>query len=122
MNKYLDKGQYLKDAAAFAHEVADDLSEPEAEKLFCPAFKLKSCGCIQRFITGGDGTTNNIKLTSVPTKTCIFVNLDEDFPTDASRERAISLLQLHREAQAHKSYISTDVSFLYFVEKCWLLS
>jgi len=55
MNKYLDKGQYLKDAAAFAHEVADDLSEPEAEKLFCPAFKLKSCGCIQRFITGGDG-------------------------------------------------------------------
>jgi len=55
MNKYLDKGQYLVDAAAFAQDVAENLGEPEAEKLFCPAFKMKSCGCIQRFITGGDG-------------------------------------------------------------------
>jgi hypothetical protein len=116
MNKYLDKGQYLKDAAAFAHEVADDLSEPEAEKLFCPAFKLKSCGCIQRFITGGDGETllnNSHQYLKFPS------NLDEDFPSDASRERAISLLQLHREAQTHKSYISTDVSLWFFGSECW---
>jgi hypothetical protein len=55
MNKYLDKEQYLVHAALFGQVVAEDLGDPEAEKLFCPAFKLKSCGCIQRFITGGDG-------------------------------------------------------------------
>lgn len=115
MNKYLDKGQYLKDAAAFAHEVADDLSEPEAEKLFCPAFKLKSCGCIQRFITGGDGET--LSFPPVIIWTCFPLNLEADFPSDASRERAISLLQLHREAQAHKSYISTDVRILFLTKE-----
>jgi Zn-finger protein len=50
-----EKEQYLIEATAFAANVAEEMNEPEAEKLYCPVYRVKPCGCVQRFITGGDG-------------------------------------------------------------------
>ncbi|KAF4517764.1 hypothetical protein B566_EDAN002969, partial [Ephemera danica] len=82
-----EKERYLVEAAAFAAEVAKELNEPDSEKIFCPAFKVKACGCVQRFITGADGGK---------------------FPSEGAIRRATELLHLHQEARRLKSKISTD--------------
>ncbi|XP_078606310.1 uncharacterized protein LOC144879003 isoform X1 [Branchiostoma floridae x Branchiostoma japonicum] len=48
----VEKAKYLQEAQQFALSLAEGLSDPEAERLFCPHFKLKACGCMQNFIIG----------------------------------------------------------------------
>ncbi|KAK3918796.1 Nitrogenase iron protein [Frankliniella fusca] len=46
-----DRDRYLADAHAFAKDIAQRVGRPAFERLFCPTFKNRPCGCIQTFIS-----------------------------------------------------------------------
>ncbi|XP_063235864.1 uncharacterized protein LOC134538462 isoform X2 [Bacillus rossius redtenbacheri] len=50
------RAEYLRTAAQFASSLAGELQDADAGLLYCPAFRVKSCGCLQTFITGVDGS------------------------------------------------------------------
>nr|XP_054769989.1 uncharacterized protein LOC129277838 [Lytechinus pictus] len=47
-----DKKRYYESAEHFAASLVEGLGEPDAEKLTCPVYNSKPCGCIQKFIIG----------------------------------------------------------------------
>ncbi|XP_032231684.2 uncharacterized protein LOC5507258 isoform X2 [Nematostella vectensis] len=47
-----EKTKYLEEARAFALSLVDGLGDPDAERLACPHFKTKPCGCLQTYILG----------------------------------------------------------------------
>ncbi|XP_034255427.1 uncharacterized protein LOC117653695 [Thrips palmi] len=51
-----DRAMFLREAEAFAKSIAEKVGKPAAERLFCPAYKTKPCGCIQTYLssTGED--------------------------------------------------------------------
>jgi hypothetical protein len=46
-----EKDCYLKKAAEFAVSLAASLQEPDACRLYCPAFKSSACQCLQKYIS-----------------------------------------------------------------------
>lgn len=54
-----DRAIYMREAESFAKSIADKVGKPAAERLFCPAFKMRPCGCIQTYLacTGEDGSS-----------------------------------------------------------------
>ena len=46
-----EKDCYLKKAAEFAASLAASLEDPDACRLYCPAFKSSACQCLQKYIT-----------------------------------------------------------------------
>lgn len=46
-----DRDQYITEAVAFAKSLAERLGKPAAERLFCPSFKNRPCGCLQTYIS-----------------------------------------------------------------------
>jgi len=46
-----EKDCYLKKAAEFAASLAASLEDPNACRLYCPAFKSSACECLQKYIT-----------------------------------------------------------------------
>lgn len=46
-----DRDGYLAEAHAFAKSIAQRVGRPAFERLFCPTFKNRPCGCIQTFIS-----------------------------------------------------------------------
>ncbi|XP_013419750.1 uncharacterized protein LOC106180336 isoform X2 [Lingula anatina] len=60
------KEKYLDEAKTFALSLVEGLNDPDAEKLFCPSFKNKPCGCMQRYIMGtGDNMEESRKRASI---------------------------------------------------------
>ncbi|XP_064649677.1 uncharacterized protein LOC135501476 isoform X2 [Lineus longissimus] len=49
---HCEKEKYLKDAKEFGESLAQQLNEPLADRLYCPKFVKKACGCIQTYIMG----------------------------------------------------------------------
>lgn len=45
-----DKDKYLEEAKLFATFMSEALNDQDATQLYCPYFKIKGCGCVQRFI------------------------------------------------------------------------
>jgi hypothetical protein len=46
-----EKDCYLKKAADFAASLAASLQDPDAHRLYCPAFKSSACQCLQKYIS-----------------------------------------------------------------------
>lgn len=46
-----EKDCYLKKAAEFAASLAASLQDPDALRLYCPAFKSSACQCLQKYIS-----------------------------------------------------------------------
>lgn len=70
-----EKKKYLEEANQFAMSLVEGLGDPDAERLCCPHFKFRACGCLQSYIIG-DGS-----------------NMQE------SRERANDMLQMLKKAK-----------------------
>ncbi|XP_071449418.1 uncharacterized protein [Hetaerina americana] len=49
-----EKNCYLEEAKMFAESLAETLQDPDAKTLFCPNVKSNPCGCLQRYIKGGE--------------------------------------------------------------------
>ncbi|XP_064616113.1 uncharacterized protein LOC135480256 isoform X2 [Liolophura sinensis] len=45
-----DKEKYLDEAKQFGQRLSVELNDPDAERLYCPQFKFKACGCLQSYI------------------------------------------------------------------------
>lgn len=46
-----DRDKYLAEAAIYAKSIAQSVGKPAAERLYCPSFKNKPCGCIQTYLS-----------------------------------------------------------------------
>jgi hypothetical protein len=69
-----EKDCYLKKAAEFAASLAASLEDPDACRLYCPAFKSSACECLQKYIT------------------------ENGKSQEGSKDRALHLLSLLKEA------------------------
>ncbi|XP_033732458.1 mucin-22-like [Pecten maximus] len=49
--------KYLEGAKHFAKHLAEKMNRPEAERLYCPVVRPKTCACLQRYISG-DGDSD----------------------------------------------------------------
>lgn len=71
-----EKEKYFQEAKAFSLSLVDTLHDTDAERLFCPEFKIKPCACLQKYVIGEEGDT-----------------------VEKTHERAIKLLKLLKEAK-----------------------
>jgi hypothetical protein len=70
-----EKECYLKKAAEFAASLAASLQDPEASRLYCPAFKSSACQCLQKYILA-DGKCSVFISITVNFENCYSSNFD----------------------------------------------
>lgn len=45
------RDKYLAEAMAFAKSIAERVAKPAVERLYCPSFKNRPCGCLQTYLS-----------------------------------------------------------------------
>ncbi|PVD21838.1 hypothetical protein C0Q70_17640 [Pomacea canaliculata] len=90
-----EKEAYIAKAKSFAKDVAAEVQDSNAEKLYCPSFKKRPCGCLQTHLRADGNKT-------------------------LMRERTQTLLHLFQEAKklaTEKVYQSTELGKTLFAKK-----
>ncbi|XP_071481899.1 uncharacterized protein [Diadema antillarum] len=108
-----DKQGYYKRAELFAASLVEGLGEPDAEKLTCPVYNTKPCGCIQKFIVGeGDGEQSKkraLRLLSIlknakQLREKKFYNREEVL-SKGKGQRKVGLGNGHRKSKEYEDFV-----------------
>ncbi|XP_030853674.1 uncharacterized protein LOC115929231 [Strongylocentrotus purpuratus] len=115
-----DKQRYYESAQHFAASLVEGLGEPDAEKLTCPVYNTKPCGCIQKFIIG-EGDREESKKRAIQLLSILkdakrlrekkFYNREEVL-SKGKGQRKVGLGNGHRKAKEYEDFVLANRKIL----------